>query len=69
MASLLVRRLEDDLVRRLKERAAEHRAILRAALRPTTTGRELWGKLSQGERAEVDFGGGADQTPEAPDFR
>src|ERR671910_85286 len=42
MASLIVRRLDDDLVRRLKARAlaqgrsaeAEHRAILEAALRP-----------------------------------
>jgi antitoxin FitA len=41
MAQLIVRNLDDDLVRRLKERAAsrgrsaeeEHRAILRAALR------------------------------------
>ena len=41
MAQLIVRNLDDDLVRRLKERAAshgqsaeeEHRQILRAALR------------------------------------
>ena len=48
MASLIVRRLDDDLVRRLKARAlaqgrsaeAEHRAILEAALRPGLSGRE-----------------------------
>ena len=42
MADLLVRDVDDDLIRRLKERAtthgrsigAEHRAILEAALRP-----------------------------------
>ena len=42
MATLLVRNLDDDLVRLLKQRAmshtsaeAEHRAILEAALRPS----------------------------------
>jgi plasmid stability protein len=53
MASLLVRRLDEELVGRLKERArrngrsaeAEHRAILAAALLPPTTGEELWQQL------------------------
>ena len=46
MAQLLVRNLDDDLVRRLKVRAAqrgrsaeeEHREILKAALSPATAG-------------------------------
>jgi plasmid stability protein len=50
MATLVVRQLDDDIVRRLKERAAahgrsaeaEHRAILDEALRPRPrTGAEL----------------------------
>lgn len=50
MATLVVRQLDDDLVRRLKERAAahgrsaeaEHRAILNEALRPQArTGKEF----------------------------
>lgn len=50
MATLVVRQLDDDLVRRLKERAAahgrsaeaEHRSILDEALRPRArTGAEL----------------------------
>ncbi len=69
MASLILRHLDDDLVRRLKERAsqhgrsaeAEHHLILEVALRPNMTGRELWQRLSRGERAEIDFGGGVDQ--------
>jgi plasmid stability protein len=76
MASLIVRRLDDDLVRRLKARAlahgrsaeAEHRAILEAALRPELSGRELWQKLSRGEPADVDFETGADQRPDSVDF-
>jgi plasmid stability protein len=63
MASLLVRRLDEDLVRRLKARAAahgrsaeaEHRAILEAALRSKVTGRELWDKLARGEKADLDL--------------
>lgn len=77
MASLIVRGLDDELVRRLKQRAsqhgrsaeAEHRLILEEALRPRITGRELWQRLSRGERAEVDFGSGVDQTITGPDFR
>ena len=63
MATLLVRRLDEDLVRRLQARAsthgrsaeAEHRAILEAALRPKVTGRELWDKLARGERSDLDL--------------
>lgn len=76
MASLIVRRLDEALVRRLKERArahgrsaeSEHRAILEAALRPELSGRELWQKLSQGEPADIDFETGADQKPELVHF-
>jgi plasmid stability protein len=67
MVTLLVRRLDEDLVRRLKARAsahgrsaeAEHRAILEAALRPRLTGRQLWDKLARGEKADLDLGGHA----------
>lgn len=71
MASLLVRNLSDDLVRRLKERAAhhkrsaeaEHRAILEASLLAPMTGRELWERLSDVEKGEdLDFETGVDQT-------
>ena len=70
MASLVVRNLDDDLVRRLKERAraegrsaeAERRRILEEPLRPRRSGRELWERLSRGERVEIDFGGGVDQS-------
>jgi plasmid stability protein len=76
VASLIVRRLDEDLVRRLKARAlahgrsaeAEHRAILEAALRPELSGRELWRKLSRGGPAEIDFENGADQRPDIVDF-
>ena len=57
MAALLVRKLEPELVERLKRRAlahgrsveAEHRAILRAALGPVLSGRELFELLREGE--------------------
>ncbi|MGH6905566.1 MAG: FitA-like ribbon-helix-helix domain-containing protein [Geminicoccaceae bacterium] len=76
MATLLVRRLDDDLVRRLRARAAahgrsaeaEHRAILETALRPKVTGRELWEKLSRGAKANIDFDEGGSQVVEAADF-
>jgi plasmid stability protein len=76
MATLLVRRLDDDLVRRLKERAAvhgrsaeaEHRAILEAALRPKLTGRQLWDKLAQGEKADLDLDDIARESIEGADF-
>ena len=76
MVTLLVRRLDDDLVRRLKDRAAvhgrsaeaEHRAILEAALRPKLTGRQLWGKLAQGEKADLDLDDVACEDIEGADF-
>jgi plasmid stability protein len=59
MANLLVRNLDDGLVRCLKRRAeankrsvqAEHRAILEAALQPVITGDELVRRL-RGEGLE-----------------
>lgn len=77
MASLLVRNLSDDLVRRLKEQAArhgrsaeaEHRAILEASLTPGLSGREIWEHLSDCDRNDdLDFGGGTDQTSRPADF-
>jgi plasmid stability protein len=76
MASLIVRRLDEDLVRRLKARAAahhrsaeaEHRAILESALRPQLSGRELWDKLARGAKAELDYDGALDEAAEAADF-
>jgi plasmid stability protein len=76
MATLLVRRLDDDLVRRLKARAsthgrsveAEHRAILKAALRPKMTGRQLWDKLARGEKADLDLGESAREDIESADL-
>jgi antitoxin FitA len=57
VATLLVRKLEPELVERLKRRAAahgrsveaEHRAILRAALQPKLGGKELFDMLREGE--------------------
>ena len=57
MATLLVRKLEPELVERLRRRAlahgrsveAEHRAILRAALGPVLSGRELFELLREGD--------------------
>jgi antitoxin FitA len=76
MATLLVRRLDEDLVRRLKERAlihgrsaeAEHRAILEAALRPKWTGRQLWDKLARGEKADLNLSEGAREKIESADL-
>lgn len=76
MASLIVRRLDDDLVRRLKARAAahhrsaeaEHRAILETALRPQVSGRELWDKLARGAKADLDWHRMPADTVEAADF-
>ena len=76
MASLVVRKLDDEVVRRLKERArtngrsaeAEHRLILEEALRPKMSGAELWEKLSRGVKAEIDFGSGVDQTTRPASF-
>jgi plasmid stability protein len=76
MTALLVRRLDDGLVRRLKQPAsadgrsaeAEHRAILEAALRPQLTGRQLWDKLARGEKAELALEETARADIEATDF-
>ena len=76
MASLIVRRLDDELVRRLKARAAanqrsaeaEHRAILESALRPQVSGRELWDKLARGDTAKLDWHGTLDEAVAAADF-
>ena len=81
MATLLVRKLDDDLVRKLKERAkahgrsaeAEHRKILEEALSPPTpkTGAELWERLSRGPKFDVDWDDVSDMvdgTPRIPDF-
>jgi plasmid stability protein len=62
MATLLVRKLELELVERLKRRAAahgrsveaEHRAILRAALEPKLGGKELFDMLREGETWPAD---------------
>jgi plasmid stability protein len=76
MGSLVVRNLDDELINRLKERAkqagrsaeAEHRTILEEALRPSRSGRELWQRLSRGEKGELDFSTGVDQTSKGADF-
>jgi antitoxin FitA len=76
LASLVVRNLDDELVRRLKEQAkangrsaeAEHRRLLEEALRPKTSGAELWERLSRGAKADVDFGAGVDQTTTPASF-
>ena len=76
MATLLVRRLDEDLVHRLKARAsahgrsaeAEHRAILEEALRPKMTGGQLWDKLAQGEKADLDLSESAREEIESPDL-
>jgi antitoxin FitA len=76
MASLIVRRLDDNLVRRLKARArahgrsaeAEHRAILEAALRSELTGRELWQMLSCSGYPEIELDTGVDERIETPDL-
>lgn len=70
MPSLLVRGLDQELVRRLEERAkangrsveAEHRDTLEEALRRPRNGRELWQRLSRGPPLDIDFGEGVDQT-------
>jgi plasmid stability protein len=76
VGSLIVRNLDDELIVRLKEQAkragrsaeAEHRSILEQALRPRRSGRELWERLSRGEKADLDFGAGVDQTIKGADF-
>ena len=62
MTNLLVRNVETDLVERLRRRArahgrsieAEHRAILRAALAPRRTGRELLALIRAGPDLDLD---------------
>lgn len=62
VASLLVRKLEPELVERLKRRAAdhgrsveaEHRELLRAALAPELNGRQLFDRLRLGPRLDAD---------------
>jgi plasmid stability protein len=77
MATLIVRRLNEALVQRLKKRAAErgrsaeaeHRAILEQALRPRRSGRQLWSRLSRGEAMDIDFDRSpADQKPRPGEF-
>ena len=80
MASLIVRGLDPDLVRRLKERAgahgrsaeAEHRAILQEVLQPHQGGAELWARLrGSGEsltEQEIERIEAADLPAEVPDF-
>ncbi|MEZ5865671.1 MAG: Arc family DNA-binding protein [Geminicoccaceae bacterium] len=63
MATLLVRRLDDNLVAKLKRRArahgrsveAEHRAILEEALKPAgESGAEVWERLRRFGTAELE---------------
>jgi plasmid stability protein len=66
MATLLVRKLDEAVVERLKARAkargrsveAEHRAILEAALRPVAaprSGKDLWTLLSSGPKVDLEI--------------
>lgn len=64
MANLLVRKLDDELVSRLKQRArahgrsteAEHRAILEEALKPKRTGADIWDALvAAGQGLDLDI--------------
>jgi plasmid stability protein len=82
MATLIVRTLDDDLVRRLKARAkahrrsaeAEHRQILQEALcpKPQMTGAEFWEALrGEGPYFDDDMIAAMDSThgpAEAPDL-
>ena len=62
MANLLVRNVETELVERLRRQArahgrsieAEHRAILRAALGPRRTGRDLLALIRSGPGLGLD---------------
>lgn len=83
MSSLVVRKLDDDLVPLLKERAKrngrsaeeEHREILRATLRPSRSGKELWDSIrryaaqSLEDDVELDWDTGVNNTPDFPDLR
>ncbi len=75
MATLLVRKLDDNLVDRLKRRAAthgrsveaEHRAILEEALKPKgISGRELLEIMARAPRVELELP--ADEAVEPADF-
>lgn len=67
MAQLIVRNLDDDLVRRLKRRAAangrsaeeEHRQLLRQVLRPGNLAEALMAMPSVGEDADFERLAGA----------
>ncbi len=79
MATLTVRKVDDEVARRLKERAraagrsaeAEHRAILEAALRPRRTGWDMFRELREkhplltDEEVEI-INRGSDQDPYKP---
>jgi antitoxin FitA len=75
MATLVVRRLDDSLVKRLKERAvahgrsaeAEHRAILEAALTPKMSGAEFWERLRPAEPCDLELED-MDQPVRVPDL-
>ncbi len=62
MTNLLVRNVETELVERLRRQArahgrsveAEHRAILRAALAPRRTGRDLLALVRSGPGLDLD---------------
>ncbi len=75
MATLLVRRLDERLVDRLKQRAAahgrsveaEHRVILEEALRPKgISGRELLEVMARAPRVELELP--EDEEAEPADF-
>lgn len=63
MNDLFLDDVDDDLIRRLEERAArngrsleeEHRAILEEAMKPVRTGADLWKSPSQNESL-LEFG-------------
>jgi plasmid stability protein len=63
MGNLLVRKIDDEVVRRLKRRAAENRrsveaevrAILERELRPIVTGAALWDRLKAPEPLPRNF--------------
>ncbi len=74
--SWVVRKLDEEVVRRLKERAkangrsaeAEHRVILEETLRPKRSGKELWESLSRGGPVDVSFDTVTDQSTRPASF-
>ena len=79
MATLIVRQLDEEIVRRLKLRAAahgrsaeaEHRAILETALRPRMTGADLVARLREGGPETDEFFDAleqADGPPQEPEI-